>query len=287
MANSTLIAVAWTGVSGSALITAAALFMHGIYVVLAVLALLFLYQRRPAGAAVLGGLIAAMCVLGTAAMVLQVGSTVFWLESLHSAAQNSTTASQVQGLEHTEDVMMFVEMLLVIANNAIADGLLIYRCYVIWAGSHQKVVILPVVLALASAASGYVAAHREFGARNSTLITPSDSRIFYGLVVATNLSLTLLTVGRILHTRRDLKSIGKTKFVARYNTAIKMLLESAVLYLVFSCATIFVRSLDEFDAANVFYGLNAPLMNIIPTLLVVRISLAAKRTSAVSPAFQF
>ncbi|KAJ7643282.1 hypothetical protein B0H17DRAFT_1274596 [Mycena rosella] len=230
MANSTLVEVAWTGVSGSALITA----------------------RRPAGAAVLGGLIAAMCVLGMAAMVLQVGSTVFWLESLHSAAQNATTAYQVQGLEHTEDVMI-----------------------------HQKVVILPVVLALASAA------HREFGARNSTLITPSDSRIFYGLVVATNLSLTLLTVGRILHTKRDLKSIGETKFVARYNTAIKMLLESAVLYLGFSCATIFVRSLDEFAAANVFYGLNVPLMNIIPTLLVVRVSLAVKRTSAVSPACQF
>jgi hypothetical protein len=50
-----------------------------------------------------------------------------------------------------------------------------------------------------------------------------DLRIFFGSVVATNLTLTGLTVGRIWYTRRNLRVTGQTKLVRRSNIAIKLL----------------------------------------------------------------
>ncbi|KAJ7478447.1 hypothetical protein FB451DRAFT_1396219 [Mycena latifolia] len=228
MGNSTWVEDVWQDASGNVVMSSIGLFIHGMYLVLVVLALCFLHQRRQAGAGILGGLIAAICILSTVRVAMQVVGT------------------------------------------AIADGLLTYRCYVIWNAS-RKAVLLPVVLALATAASGYAAAHHTF---LSTEI--ADYRVFYGLALITNLSLTLLTVGRIFYTRRALRILGKTKFVQIYNLAIQLLLESALLYLIFSCAVILVRTFDGSSAIGILYELSATLMNIVPVLLTVRVSLAAK-----------
>ncbi|KAJ7476536.1 hypothetical protein FB451DRAFT_1243496 [Mycena latifolia] len=287
MAYSTLVETIWVGVSHSVLMTAIGLLMHGMYLVLVVLALYLLRQRRPTGTLILSCLIAVICVFATAVQVLQVVTTSFWLRSLHFAAQEFTSASEVQGSRHTEILVALVQECLAVTNNAIVDSLLTYRCYQIWKGSHTQVVLLPVVLGIATAASGYVSNYRGY-------IGSSDARLFYGLVVATNLSLTCLTVGRILYTRQALRAIGETKFIHRYNTAIEMLfvsfwlvippsniypsLESAALYLLWSCAAILARTLG--GSTSIFiqtlYALGATLMNIVPVLLIVRVSLGGK-----------
>ncbi|KAJ7605482.1 hypothetical protein B0H17DRAFT_1221963 [Mycena rosella] len=275
------IQAAWDPALNNLLATGIVLFMHGIYFVLVVLALRFLRQRRPPRAGLFGCLIAGMFVISTADMVLQIGATLLYLKSLHSSAQDSTT-TYPEDVQHAVEAIAFAEGLLVVTNNAIADGLLTYRCYVIWTKSHQNVAIIPVLLALASAASGYVSTYQYFSARHISSSAEADYRVFYGLIVATNMTLTSLTVGRILYTRRDLQLMGETKYVSRYNAAMKMILESAVLYLLFSCAGIIARSLGKFAAVDALYALCGTSMNIVPALLVVRISLAAKHKTTTS-----
>ncbi|KAJ6579994.1 hypothetical protein DFH09DRAFT_1275742 [Mycena vulgaris] len=260
MGNATVISAAWTGASQSLLKTEIVLFMHGMYVIVVVCALLSLRRRRLAGARILGCLIAAMCVMGTVEVVLRAVTTALWFRWLSSAAQDDPAAYFLQGklLGQMGNRITFTEDLLVITNNALADGLLIYRCCVIWDSSKRKVIGLPVLLALGTAASGYMSSYQRYAAPTSQ----PDLRIFFGLVVATNLTLTGLTIGRIWYTRQNLRVIGQTKLVQRSTTAIKLL-----------CAVIVEQSVAESTlAVDILYAISAELMNVIPALVVVQIS---------------
>ncbi|KAJ7615693.1 hypothetical protein B0H17DRAFT_1220425 [Mycena rosella] len=260
------------------------LFMHGMYIVLVGLALWSLLRRKPAGYRVLSGLIIAMCIFGTVEMVLQAVDERVLVRALYS-----TSDAEGQSIKRSDDRLTFAENLLVVTNSAIADTLLIYRCYVLW-DRNKKVIVLPILLfSLPPVPAGYMAAYQDY-----ITTGPPDPRIFFGLVVATNLTLTGLTVGRVFYNRRRLLRIGQTRTVRRYNIAIKMLLESAVIYLIVSLTIIVERALAGFAAVGAFYAISGELMvslhtvhidlaeerlllivagqNIIPVLLVVRIS---------------
>ncbi|KAJ7702689.1 hypothetical protein B0H17DRAFT_1042858 [Mycena rosella] len=249
------------------------LFMHGMYIILVGLALWSLLRRKPMGYRVLSGLIIAMCIFGTVEMVLQAVDARVLVRALYS-----TSNAEGQAIQHSDDLLTFAENLLVVTNNAIADSLLIYRCYVIWqsSSSNKKVVVLPILLSLATLAAGYMAAYQDY-----ITTGPPDPRIFFGLVVATNLILTALTAGRIFYDRRKLQRVGQARIVHRYNVAIKMLLESAVIYLIVSLTIIVERALAGFAAISAFYAISGELMNIIPVVLVVRISFG--RTLEMAP----
>ncbi|KAJ6564762.1 hypothetical protein B0H19DRAFT_82640 [Mycena capillaripes] len=98
-------------------------------------------------------------------------------------------------------------------NNAIADGLLIYRWYVLRRVSFRGVVILPVLLSLATTAFGYVAACHIYFTPDALL----DVRFFFGLMLAANVTVTILTVGRIWSTQRSLKLWGRPSFFGDSN----------------------------------------------------------------------
>ncbi|KAJ7451574.1 hypothetical protein FB451DRAFT_1374263 [Mycena latifolia] len=106
-----------------------------------------------------------------------------------------------------------------------------------------------------------------------------DTRTLFRLVLATNLLVTALTVGRIWWTRRDLRAIGRTKFIERYNIAMAMMLEASALYCL--CISILLVALSFRNVSEtgsplsyVSYGFGGQLVNIIPALLIVRVSLS-------------
>ncbi|KAJ6579252.1 hypothetical protein DFH09DRAFT_339444 [Mycena vulgaris] len=272
MANSTLFDADWKSVSDSVLKTQIVLFMHGMYVILVVAAFCLLYRRKPSGVEILAFLIAAMCIFASAGTALQAITTNMLLRLLHSTHVDPTALDVQASLQHGTDLIKLAEELLVVTNNAIADSLLIYRCCVIWNTTGNYVTVLPILLALGSTASGYMAAYQAYTLPTSA--PDSDPRIFLALVIATNLTITCLTVGRILYQRWNLRVIGQTKIVRRYNTAVKLMLESSVIYLICGCAIIIERALAGSDVLNVFYGISPELMNMIPPLLIIQVSLA-------------
>ncbi|KAJ7279887.1 hypothetical protein C8J57DRAFT_1301083 [Mycena rebaudengoi] len=284
MINTTEIDTVWDGTLQSVLKTEIVLFMYGIHVILVVLAIWFLCKRQPAGWPILGGLAGAMFVLGTTEVALQAITTALWLRTLYSAARDDSTAYYiaVESLQRLGSLVTLAELLLTITNNGIADSLLIYRCYVIWKTSRKEVVIVPVLLAFATTALGYVASYQIYVSAPSAVLC---LRTFFGMMFGTNVAVTGLTVGRIRYTSRGLETLGQTKFLRRYKSAITLLLESAVLYLVYSSAAMIglavARSVRS-TSLSVSIGIGAPLMNIIPALIIVQVSLRQETPSAKS-----
>ncbi|KAJ7676119.1 hypothetical protein B0H17DRAFT_128354 [Mycena rosella] len=218
------------------------LFMQGMNVLLVGVALWLLHRQRPPGAGVLSSVIPAMCILTTAGVFVDAATTPLVLRVLQSAAESGSAPGE--SLRRMKTALALAEDILVVTSNAVADGLLIYRCHAIWNNSrHRKLVSLPISLALATAVSGYVLSCQSYPA---PAVRP-DLRIFYGLVVATNTMVTGFTVGRILYISRGLGPTGQTRFSQRYNTALKMLLESAVIYLICSLVVIVQQSVAGFS----------------------------------------
>ncbi|KAJ6589685.1 hypothetical protein B0H19DRAFT_1058671 [Mycena capillaripes] len=205
----------------------------GMDIILVVFALIFLHRRRPAGAGIFGCLIGMMCILATAEMILQAATIPLAFRPLRSAVEGGLAGFQTQEhvLQRQNTVLSLAENIVVITNNAVADVLLIYRCYVIWRTSHKKVVALPTLFALGATVSGYVQAYQGYAFQS----THEDLRIFFALVLLTNGTLTGLTVGRILYTGRQLRATSQVGFIQR--------LESGAIYLLGSSAAIVVQSL--------------------------------------------
>jgi len=261
---------------------AIALSLNGAYVLLVVFALYFLRRRRPVGHNVLICAISAMFVLAMTQMALQIATTTLSLQSVYSAVHSDGTYTAHWGsLQSMNLILGFVENILLVTNNTITEGLLIYRCHVIW-GTHRNkkvVLVLPLFLLLCTTVLGYITITRN------DIFPPEyhmDTRIFAAFAIINNLLVTGLTVGRIWQTRRHLQTVGQTKSIQRYNTAMAMLLESSALYFICMCILVVALSVKpsasngESVVAYVSYGFGGQLVNIIPALLVVQVSFGRK-----------
>ncbi|KAJ7132953.1 hypothetical protein C8R46DRAFT_1140116 [Mycena filopes] len=258
-----------------------ALFLNGVYIVLAILALYFLQRRRPSRHRVLVLATVTMLISATIQMALQVVTATMSLKLVYLAAHADTTTSS-DWLQHTQSVLGSVEDLLLITTNAMVQSLTIYRCYLIW-GTHvsrKKVVACPLFLCICSTILAYITS-----CRNDTPSSPSDhidTRIALAFGFITDLVVTVLTIGRIWWTRRQLQVVGQTKFAQRYNTAMAMLLESTVIYFIAMCVLLVALSVrpstdnDEFVVAYVAYGFGGQVLSIIPVLVIVQVSLGQK-----------
>ncbi|KAJ7866694.1 hypothetical protein B0H13DRAFT_2352356 [Mycena leptocephala] len=260
--------VAGQSASHDVLMAEIAWFMYGIYVVLLILALYLLRRRRPTGYRIFGCLIGAMCIFGTVQVILQAVLLRLALRTLLLLARDDDISGEVLQWQQTRNLIHFAQYILGITDNAVTDSLLIFRCYVIWKTSHKWVVALPVLLAFATTAAGCAVSYKNYS------VVDTDSLIVVlALVLATNITLAVLTVGRILYTRRNLRTLGQTTFIQRYNTAIKVLLESAVLYLLFVCAEMALVALNTVTTRAAAYVFGLQLLNIIPVLIAVQVGL--------------
>ncbi|KAJ7017724.1 hypothetical protein C8F04DRAFT_1200070 [Mycena alexandri] len=223
----------------------------GVHFMLALIAARHLYKRKPTGWRVLAAIVALMGILCTAETILQVASTRIWLQTFYTTASTTSSASGTIGVDD-HNVVLFIEIALIVTNNAVADGLLIYRCYAIWKTSYRAIIIPPVILALGTTGLGYMASYDLFQ-------QPSESALhicmFFGFLLATNITVTGLTVGRIWYTRRDLQSVlGRTVFLKPYQRAMRLLhpirSESVVFYLVCSTAVILGAALGGATATK-------------------------------------
>ncbi|KAJ6585245.1 hypothetical protein B0H19DRAFT_1227730 [Mycena capillaripes] len=239
----------------------------------------FFLSRRGsnAGRRILIGAMVVLCVFAIGQMVSQVVFTALLLRLLHSTAMLEEIVSTGQHIEasiqHLAQVKQVSDDFFILANNFAAESFFIYRCYAIWSESRYKRQVIgpPLVLLLFTTIFGIVT--------TSVSDDPASSVVTSFSLVSTNLLLTGLTAGRIWWTRRHLKVMGGTKLVNRCNTAIAMLLESSALYSIFVLMFMMTEILGGDAASNspaisVFFGASAQLVNILPALVIVRVSLA-------------
>ncbi|KAH6902260.1 hypothetical protein BKA70DRAFT_1157460 [Coprinopsis sp. MPI-PUGE-AT-0042] len=179
----------------------------------------------------------------------------------------------------------------------IADGLLVYRCYVIWAG-HLWVTAVPAIIYLASLG---INIYTHIPPYNSVFRSiPLDvANVF--LSVGVNVIVTSLISGRLLHAQRQLrKSIpsaskdGKIFYVGIVATLVESAAPVAIFGIGSAISLLFiVQNVDGKEVNNIFsIGYNA-LVTLLPQLIIFRVATGrswankAESTAALSQELRF
>ncbi|KAJ6559835.1 hypothetical protein B0H19DRAFT_1260523 [Mycena capillaripes] len=259
--------------------------LYGVFVVLFLIALYLLYHRKSPGRTTLLLLIAAMTLLATAQFSLHIATTSLALRLLRVAITDGqlTVPIQPTGTEHLYWALVFTQDVILVTNTVITDGLLVYRCYLVWNRPHRVFVVAPILLMLGTLATGYVTSYDED--YSNVPWYHLDPRIVFTLNLFTNFVLMLLTAGRIWWVTRQQRAVFGPDFTPRYNAAIAIVLESGAIYccgLVFQVVALSVQGSAP-TAVYLSHGTAGQLVNIVPTLIVVRVGLGHAVPTTTSP----
>jgi hypothetical protein len=245
---------------------------YGILLVLVAFAANLLLRRHATGGRVLLYSTAAMFLLATLQFMFRIlaarkAYTVFYLAA---AGQFSPESAAAREAAAQNLAFNFVEDMLLVTNNALTDGVLIYRCWLIWESNYYAIIAPSIMLLLTTILSYLSAVEGDYPSASGPAV---DLRIGFLLGLLTNLVLVGLTAGRIYHKRRLVRNL-ETAVVRRYNTAVAMVLESGTILTLWVVIYVILRSMNVPPTVwRVFRGGLAILLNIVPTLIVVRVGL--------------
>jgi len=168
----------------------------------------------------------------------------------------------------------------------VADGLLVYRCFVVWSTERfcYYIMALPVLTFLANIAIGIV---MLIGTWQSALFSGITFTIpDFSISVAINVLVTLLIVGRLLVTRRQIKAALGPEHSKIFTSIAAMLIESAALFsvtgLIFIVA--FARQSKVQDLILPSLGL---VQGIAPMLIILRVAQGRAWSNELSSAIEF
>lgn len=159
---------------------------------------------------------------------------------------------------------------------ALADTLLIYRCYMVW-GHNYKVVILPVLLLLLSTGAGYTSVYQFSTLEDGDGAQFDDNlkrwfTVLYSAMLANNVLTTTLIASRIWWRSRQSGSELGWRHQAKYNWIIAVVIESGAIYS-FSLLIYLVLYTIESQAQKLILDSLCQIASIMPTLIIVRIGL--------------
>jgi len=153
----------------------------------------------------------------------------------------------------------------------LSDGLLIYRCFVVY--RRWWVIVIPILMWLSSIAL-LVLFNLQAALPNSSLWANSTlnySVPYFSVVMALNILLTLLLVGRLLYMRHKISKALGSQHGRTYTHVATMLLESAAPYGIISFIFIVLYGKNNI-AANLFIPLWVQLGTIAPIFIVLRVT---------------
>ncbi|KAF7357100.1 hypothetical protein MSAN_01304100 [Mycena sanguinolenta] len=211
-----------------------------------------------------------MFVLATTDMLMSVISWAIDIAIIKLAIQEDTAS--VRRLIRLYDNVDVASAALLTTNNLLTDLLFLYRCHVIW-DSRGIILILPGAFILATCSLSFVVDSYEH---------ILDPRVPYGMAGVTNAILTCLTAGRIWYKSREAATVNGNAFRRRYHTAIGMIVESGALYslvlllqiVAWSFPLPFISGTETLIVfRGVCIGLVEQMVNIIPTLIFVRVGM--------------
>ncbi|KAJ7603125.1 hypothetical protein FB45DRAFT_152455 [Roridomyces roridus] len=264
----------WTFVSADLFEAMTELIFYGILLVLVAFASVLLYRRPIASNRVLSVSTVVMFILATVQLAARLRSTtaafrLFYLAMQGELVPQSAVANKANG-EWVDS--QFVEDVLLVTNDLVADGVLIYRCWFIWERNY-KVIILPSLMLFVTTVLSYLSAYQgDYPSAGGPTV---DLRFGFALGLLTNIVIVGLTASRIWMTRAKAvsRNVSDTT-IQRYNTALAMVLESGAIICAWTIAYVITRSLCQPPVWRIFRGGLAQLLNIGPILIVVRVGLS-------------
>jgi len=157
-------------------------------------------------------------------------------------------------------------------NNFLADGLVLYRCLVIWHDNYL-VVAFPVLMFLASTALSIITVFQtaQPGASLWTKVTVNFALPYWSLSISLNIIVTLLIAGRLLVVRKALREALGAEHAKKYTSAIAMLIESAALYSITSIVFIITYARNSY-VQNLVLPVLCSVMPTAPLLILLRVA---------------
>ncbi|KAF7364062.1 hypothetical protein MSAN_01065000 [Mycena sanguinolenta] len=219
-------------------------FFYGIYLVLFCICIYILLHRP----------------LNLANTILLVTAiALFVLSSLQTIINIILGAADIDNINIPYDQLFYAGNMLYVANNAIADALFIYRCYVIW-NHNIYVVVAPFIMVVVTIV---------FGVDQALPLAP-----FFGITLGTNVLVTGLTAGRIWWIGRQNRVHLKPDMRARYMSSISIIVESGVIYSAGILTWLILQAIPfTFPAADPTAVMLSQVVGIVPTLIIVRVGL--------------
>ncbi|KAJ6585927.1 hypothetical protein B0H19DRAFT_1060107 [Mycena capillaripes] len=213
-----------------------------------------------------------MFVLGTMQITIKVVIAAIVLHTVKLAVEDSSLVRSTS----LHDRLAFVRYLLLNANNALTDSLFIYRCYVVW-GRTLSIIFLPMAMLVTTTVLGFITTVRFANYQFNSELNPTIVASF-AMSLLTNCTLTALTAGRMWWVGREVRRVSNLPGTRSFNTAVVMILESGALYSVcviaFVVSGAFLPSPSATIINNVLTGAMPQVVNIVPTLIAVRVGLS-------------
>ncbi|TBU38076.1 hypothetical protein BD309DRAFT_972652 [Dichomitus squalens] len=173
------------------------------------------------------------------------------------------------------DPLSIFKQALYATNNIVADGLVVYRCYIVW-GHRLSIVVPSIIMLIATSVCGYLAVY------NFSQVHPGDNvfasniaewgTALFSLSLATNLIVTTLIASRIWWIGRQASSTLGRRHAVKYTNAMAIIIESGAIYSA-SLMTLLILYCQQTNAQYIVYDALAQIMGIVPTLIVVRVGL--------------
>jgi hypothetical protein len=222
----------WVGVSTLWVST----FLYGIYLVLFCRCMYIFYRGKQQ-----------ITLLVTAIIMFVLSTTSVIIFLLQGASAYGTLRLDPEKLQ-TAGAIVYV------TNNIIADGLLIYRCYVIW--NTVYITVVPLILLIATMILGY----------------SIQLKLFFILSLSMNLFVPTLVAGHLWWVVRRIRGPSGAATRRKSRNAIIIILESGLIYSLFvSIHMAFFHYSDPRD--EVIYAALGQIVGMVPTLIIVRVGL--------------
>ncbi|KAJ7438208.1 hypothetical protein B0H11DRAFT_2293977 [Mycena galericulata] len=192
-------------------------------------------------------------------VLLVTAIALFTLSTIQTIFNIILGAADVDDIEIPYNQILLADSMIYVANNIIADGLVIWRCYIIW-NRNIYIVALPIILLVVTSIFGW------------DILLPLPP--FFELSLATNVLVTSLTAGRIWWICRQARTHLKTDTQKRSVASISIIIESGVIY---SASVLVYLILGAIPSALVMQDpiveMLAQVVGIVPTLIIVRVSI--------------
>ncbi|KAI0631439.1 hypothetical protein C8Q77DRAFT_1015648, partial [Trametes polyzona] len=154
--------------------------------------------------------------------------------------------------------------------NLLSDGLLLYRCYIVW--EDWRPLVLPLILYLGTAALGVMTCVFT-GLPDSNFFVGRAAQValaYSSVVIGLNATLSLLICGRLLwHAREVERTLGR-RVARKYTGAVALVVEAALPYTMFGIA--YVATLGaESPTSILFLSIYVMFTCLSPQMLILRI----------------
>ncbi|KAF5392863.1 hypothetical protein D9757_000847 [Collybiopsis confluens] len=236
------------------------------YLPLSILCIRTVYRRKRGEYEVFLSAMVLLLLASTESMIVQWVNQSRAVRNLEAALKSSSDGGNTSQIVQNsmQKILLYDDIVLgiYVFSNVVADALLIYRCWAIW-NRDKRIVFLPALGYLVNIIVGILGL-----AFDKKLVIA-----FWIVTVVENVTLTLLTAGKIWYIKNEVAEILGSASKIRYNTIVAVILESGFIY----SSIVLLTSITALMSRNAIYAscflaASTQIVAITPALIIIRMA---------------